>query len=52
MELDETVLEYFESVPESRRGLVQSLHALIVGLYPDIRIDMQYKMPTYHLGKG
>jgi uncharacterized protein YdhG (YjbR/CyaY superfamily) len=47
-----TVQKYFASVPTDRRGHVQAIHALIIGLYPNAVVDMQYKMPTYHSGDG
>ena len=28
------------------------LHQLVLDLYPDCEVDMQYKMPTYHYGEG
>ena len=43
---------YFSAVPDERKPLVEHLHALIVGLYPDAKIDMSYRMPTYRAKGG
>ncbi len=43
---------YLDAVPDERRKCVDSLHALIMRLYPNATADMQYKMPTYHAGDG
>jgi uncharacterized protein YdhG (YjbR/CyaY superfamily) len=32
--------------------MLAALHSLIVELFPDAKIDMQYRMPTYRLGDG
>jgi uncharacterized protein YdhG (YjbR/CyaY superfamily) len=46
------VEHYFDAVPEDRKHLVDTLHSLIVGLYPQAAIDMSYRMPTYKAGDG
>jgi uncharacterized protein YdhG (YjbR/CyaY superfamily) len=46
------VKAYFDAVPKERRSVVDALHALILRLYPDATVDMQYRMPTYHAGDG
>ena len=28
------------------------LHQIVTGLFPDIQVDLHYKMPTYRLGDG
>ena len=50
--MDEDVKRYFAEVPENRQPLVERLHELIVGLYPDASIDLSYRMPTYKVGDG
>ncbi|MDH3418499.1 MAG: DUF1801 domain-containing protein [Gammaproteobacteria bacterium] len=46
------VKRYLAAVPENRKPLVERLHGLIVGLYPEVAIDMSYRMPTYKVGDG
>jgi len=43
---------YLDDIPDERRELVETLHALIMRLYPNATADMRYKMPTYHAGDG
>lgn len=50
--MDRKVKEYFSAVPQSRQSKLDALHRVIVESFPDIRVDMKYKMPTYHLGDG
>ncbi|HUT39754.1 MAG TPA: DUF1801 domain-containing protein [Gammaproteobacteria bacterium] len=52
MVTNKEVLAYFESVPESRKERVDTLHSLIVSLYPNAVVDMKNKMPTYVVGDG
>ncbi len=40
---------YLGEIPTARKPHFQSLHDLIVELYPRALVDMQYKMPTYHV---
>ena len=47
-----TTQEYFTALPSDRRTILDALQHLILSLYPDATIDMQYKMPTYHAGDG
>ena len=47
-----TIKQYFSKVPESRRRRLELLHELIIQLFPDIVVNMQYKMPTYRVGDG
>jgi uncharacterized protein YdhG (YjbR/CyaY superfamily) len=46
------IAEYLAAVPESRRLLLDTMHSLIIRLYPEASVDMRYKMPTYHVGDG
>lgn len=50
--MDADVKRYLATVPENRKQLVERLHRLIVGLYPEAAIDMSYRMPTYKVGDG
>jgi uncharacterized protein YdhG (YjbR/CyaY superfamily) len=43
---------YLASVPKDRKPLVDKLHGLIIGLYPEAKIDMSYRMPTYKVKDG
>lgn len=45
--MNRKVRRYLNAVPEDRKLLVEKIHGLIVGLYPDVKIDMSYRMPTY-----
>jgi uncharacterized protein YdhG (YjbR/CyaY superfamily) len=46
------VRRYLNGVPEDRKPLVEKIHGLIVGVYPDAKIDMSYRMPTYRVKDG
>lgn len=46
------VEKYFDSVPDARRRQLDALHNLIMALYPDADVDLEYRMPTYHFGDG
>ncbi len=49
---DRVVDEYLASVPADRQALFRRLHALIVELYPHVRVDLSYRMPTYRVDAG
>ena len=44
--------DYIRSIPSGRLERFASIHELILRLYPGVRIDMRYNMPTYRLGDG
>jgi uncharacterized protein YdhG (YjbR/CyaY superfamily) len=46
------VEKYIKNVPPERRERINKLHTLILQLYPDAKVDMQYRMPTYRDGDG
>lgn len=50
--MDSNVTAYFESVPAERKEKVERLHTLVTDLFPDVSVDMRYKMPTYSHGDG
>ena len=52
MVLGKDVQVDFDAVPEGRKETLDTLHQLIISLYPDVKIDMLYKMPTYVVGEG
>lgn len=43
---------YFAAVPASRRARIMALHELVLELYPEAKVDLQYRMPTYHVDAG
>ena len=43
---------YFCAIPAARREVVETLHQMIMQLYPHAEVDMQYRMPTYHVDSG
>ncbi len=48
--MDKAVKAYMAALPGDRKPLVETLHRLIVGLYPGASVDMKYRMPTYQVG--
>lgn len=42
--------EYFDLLPGSRRDDLGAVRAMIKRVWPKIREDLEYGMPTYHLG--
>jgi len=50
--MDSKVKDYFSAASESRHSKLEVLHQIIVKSFPDIHLDMKYKMPTYQLGDG
>ena len=50
--MNKDVQDYFAAVPDERKPAVDKLHELIVGLYPDVAVDMSYRMPTYKAKDG
>ena len=43
---------YFSALPDHRKEVVGKLHQMILRLYPEAAVDMQYRMPTYHARDG
>ena len=50
--MDKDVKAYLASVPDDRKTMVDALHKLIIEMFPRAKVDMKYKMPTYHFGDG
>lgn len=46
------VKKYIAEIPVERKNRFDSLHSLILRLYPDASVDMEYRMPTYRIGEG
>ena len=43
---------YFDLIPEHRKQRFLTLHELILSTYPQVLVDMKYKMPTYQYENG
>ena len=50
--MSKQVQHYFSQIPAERNERFQTLHSLIITLYPEAEVDLTYKMPTYKVGKG
>ncbi len=46
------VEDYIKAVTPKRSERLNSIHSLILRLYPQAIVDMKYKMPTYTVGDG
>jgi Domain of unknown function (DU1801). len=46
------VENYFAALPEKRREKLKLLHEAILACFPDAKVDMHYKMPTYSYSEG
>ena len=44
--------QYFNNMPEDQRLKAQSVHKLILELFPQSKVNLKYKMPTYEAEKG
>lgn len=47
----QAVARYVAQVPEARRERALALHGLVLSLYPQAAVSMEYRMPTYRLGE-
>jgi uncharacterized protein YdhG (YjbR/CyaY superfamily) len=50
--VDEGVQAYIEAIPPEHRPLFDRLHELVLGVHPDAKLVLSYKMPTYKVGKN
>ena len=50
--MSDEVNHYLSAVAEPRKAKVDTLHELILSLYPEASVDLGYKMPTYRVGDG
>lgn len=50
--MEPEVKAYFDKLPDERRRRLHFLHDAICTCFPDVSIDMRYKMPTYSRGEG
>lgn len=46
------VEKYFQSIPKARIDRMYKIHSMILDLYPNVDVTINYKMPTYHLCDG
>ncbi len=49
--MDPAVQTYIDAIPETHRPLFDRLHALILELYPNARVVISYRIPTYYVGR-
>ena len=47
-----TIDEYMAGVPRGRRGRMEGIIGRIRAWFPDARISMKYKMPTFETGRN
>lgn len=45
------VRDYIDAIPETHRPLFDRLHSMILELYPNARIVISYRIPTYQVGR-
>ena len=50
--MHEIIKKYTETLPELRRQRIEIICDLILKQFPEITIDLKYKMPTFHLDEG
>ena len=50
--LADKVEDYLREIPGARETRFNALHNLILERYPQVTVDMKYKMPTYHIGNN
>ena len=50
--MDKNVQAYFSALPRTRIAHVTALHQLVVTLFPNVIVDMTYKIPTYRFQEG
>ena len=44
--------QYFNNMPEDRILKAQSVHKIILELFPQSKVNLKYNMPTYEVEKG
>ena len=44
--------QYFNNMPEDRILKAQSVHKIILELFPQSKVNLKYNMPTYEAEKG
>jgi uncharacterized protein YdhG (YjbR/CyaY superfamily) len=47
-----TIDEYMAAVPHGRRGRMEGIIGRIRAWFPEARISMRYKMPTFEIGNN
>ena len=46
------VKSYFKELNPARRTRLQTLHQVVMGLFPKATVDMKWKMPSYRFKDG
>lgn len=49
---DRSVEAYLARLPEPRAGRGRALHALVLKLFPQAVVSLDYRMPTYRVGEN
>lgn len=50
--MDQALSGYFSAAPVDRQPLLGALHDMVLRLYPQADVSLDYKMPTYRVGDG
>ena len=50
--MDKSLKSYIDSIPSERMERFKSIHNLILKMYPNVKVDLSYKMPTYRVEEG
>lgn len=48
----ESVDQYFQKMPAERRVQAKAVYELILELFPQVRLSLKYKRPTYESDQG
>jgi len=46
------ITNYFAEMPEGRSAKALSVHKLVLDLFPEAKVSLKYKMPTYESENG
>jgi uncharacterized protein YdhG (YjbR/CyaY superfamily) len=49
--MDPDVQSYIDAIPERQRALFDRLQSLILELYPNAKIGISYRIPSYKVGR-
>jgi uncharacterized protein YdhG (YjbR/CyaY superfamily) len=47
----QAIVRYLAQLPEARRERALALHGLILSLFPQASVSLDYRMPTYRVGE-
>ena len=48
--MSKNVQDYFDELPEHRSRILARIHDHILSLFPDVRVSVKNRMPTYEAG--